>query len=56
MSSNYIDDCYVPGQSRTGMNAWLNPVHQNQQPELKAETKWECSQANRVEGLGAQLS
>ena len=56
MSSNYIDDCFVPGQSRTGRNVRLNPAHQNQQLEYTSP-KWQRSQAKaRAEGLGMQLS
>lgn len=39
MSSNYIDDCFVPGQSRAGMNVRLNPVHKNQQSEFTSRDK-----------------
>lgn len=51
ISSNYIDDCFVLGQSRTGMKLGSALFIKTSGQSLQAETKWEPSQ---TKSAGAQ--
>lgn len=55
MSSNYIDDCFVPGQNRTGMDVTLDPVRQCQQPVYKLRYRGTQPGKQEAEGPGLQL-